>query len=39
MLLVSFDTPWKRQKNFSFLVFLEGIEREHDMKRVNELKF
>ena len=24
-----FFTPWKRQKTFVFLMFLEGIEMEH----------
>ena len=24
-----FYTPWKDQKTFSFLIFSEGIEREH----------
>ena len=25
-----FGTPWKH-KNFSFLIFSEGVESEHDM--------
>ena len=33
MPLVSFDTPWKHQKTFRFLIFSGGIERGqwHDM--------
>ena len=31
--MVSFYTPWKRQKAFGFLMFLGGIERDqsHEM--------
>ena len=33
MSLVSFDTPWKHQKNKDFHMFSEGIERDqwHEM--------
>ena len=34
MTLVSFYTPWKHQKTFGFLMFSEGIERDHGMKWV-----
>ena len=29
MPLVSFDTPWKHQKTFGFLMFSEAIEKDH----------
>ena len=35
MSLIAFDTPWKHQKTYGFLMFPEGIKRdqEHEMRQ------